>query len=240
MDELPQENPYAAPRGATAAGAGVASYQYKPLFGRLLAVSICLGTFGAFSIFAIATGVGVGSSGQSVLEGWNEGMNEPAAPLTSAELVEMGEGLACIASIVAVCFFLPQANRNARALSGFRLRFTPAATVWWFLVPFMNLVRPYQAVNEIWQTSNAGPENPGFLSAAPAWMPLWWGSWIAFNVFSQLTTRLARSASDSADVTKLLERLAGLSAAAFLYWVASGIARAQAKHAEAPALAPRG
>jgi hypothetical protein len=207
---------------------------YRPLFGRVLAVGICLGLFGVFSILAIATGVGAGSSGQSFFET----LNEPDAPLSRSDFLEMGEGLTVLAAAIAVSFFLPQANRNARALTGMSLRFTPASTVWWFLVPFLNLVRPYQAVKEIWQAGAARREEMWFRKPAPASMRVWWGSWIVFNVLSRVTSGLARGGADAARESALLQRIAGLSAAACLLWAVSRIAKAQATQA-APLLAAR-
>lgn len=228
MNRLPPENPYAAPQATIGAPtAAISAYAYKPLFGRALAVWICLGLFGSSAILALVTGVGAGSSGQSLLEGWNA-VDEP---LTRNDVLEGVEGLSVVASAIAVCFFLPQANRNCRALTGRSLRFTPASTVWWFLVPFMNLIRPYQAVKEIWQAGLADREETWFLTSAPAVMRLWWAAWIAFNVLSRVTSRTASHSADVAQVSALLERIAGVAAAACLSWVVSQIVKAQLKQA---------
>jgi hypothetical protein len=231
MNEAPPVNPYAAPQAPVVAETGGGQFQYKPLGGRAVAVAIPLGVYCLFALLAIVMGVGAGSAGLTVSEAWQD-----ESPFTANDLVEFLEGLTTIATIIALCFFLPQANRNSRALSGLSLRFSPASTMWWYFVPFLNLVRPYQAVREIWQASTPGPHNAAwFVLPSPPWLPLWWGTWLVFNVLTRLTEVLARRAGDaaegmsSAEITALLARLTGIVAAACLIWAVRRIAGEQAK-----------
>ena len=112
MSALPPINPYAAPQAPDAPPIGVTQFQYRPLGGRALAVAIPLGLFCLWSLLAIVLGAGVGSAGQSMSEAWQD-----ESPMTSRDLLELGEGLALFATIITLCFFLPQANRNSRALT---------------------------------------------------------------------------------------------------------------------------
>jgi len=230
MSELPPINPYAAPQASFVPAPGGSQFQYRPLAGRALAVAIPLGLFCLFSLLAIVLGAGVGSSGQTMSEVWQD-----ESPMTRNDLLELGEGLAVLATIITLCFFLPQANRNSRALTGESLRFSPASTMWWFFVPFMNLVRPYQAVREIWQASTSGYQEAWFAKAAPGWLRLWWGTWLAFNMLLRLTANMARRAAQaggepsSAEIVGLLGRLAGIVAAACLIVAVTRIASVQAK-----------
>jgi hypothetical protein len=234
MSETPPVNPYAAPQAPTGAAAGeTGQFQYKPLAGRTQAVVISLSLFCLFTLLAIVMGVGVGSSGQSMSEAWAD-----ETPITPSDLLELGEGLSILLSIFTLCLFLPRANRNSRALSGESLRFSPASTVWWFFVPFMNLVRPYQAVKEIWHSSTAGPQEAWFAKPAPGWLLLWWGTWIAFNVLVRLTQSLSRGAGSpdtlsTAEMVALLGRITGTVAAVCLIYIVTRIARTQAKRFEA-------
>src|SRR5262249_26357717 len=53
--------------------------------------------------------------------------------------------------------------------------------VWWFFVPFANLVKPYQAIREI----DIASEPDGGSSGA-SMVGLWWGMWIVSRVFSRI------------------------------------------------------
>jgi len=230
MNELPSVNPYAVPQAPVGGAADAARVQYKPLAGRAVAVMIPMGLFCVFSLLAIVLGVGLGSSAQTLNEAWQD-----ETPVTRSDLLEFGEGLAAVATIITLCFFLPQANRNSRALTGEELRFTPASTIWWFFVPFLNLVRPYQAVREIWRASTARPQEAWFAKPAPPWLRLWWGTWLAFNVLSRITEAVGRRAVrsgeglSSAETVALLARITGIVAAACLIYAVWRIASTQAK-----------
>jgi len=59
---------------------------------------------------------------------------------------------------------------------GVQLRFSPDSAVIWFFVPFMNLVRPYQVMSELWRGSGAAQattRDPSGTRASPL-VALWW------------------------------------------------------------------
>jgi hypothetical protein len=90
-----------------------------------------------------------------------------------------------VVGIALFCVFVYRANVNADALVPSGMEFTPGWAVGWFFVPLANLFKPYQVVSEIYRASV--PEaDPDFWSVAsvPFYLPLWWGSWIAFNLIS--------------------------------------------------------
>jgi hypothetical protein len=86
-------------------------------------------------------------------------------------------------TILPFAAFLVRANKNARATSGIALEYTPASMVWWFAVPLLNLVRPYQAVRAVWEAS--APSADDYLPKAGL-VGVWWGFWISAGVFSRL------------------------------------------------------
>ena len=77
--------------------------------------------------------------------------------------------------------FLVRANKNARALSEAPMQFTPASMVWWFAVPFLSLVRPYQAVKEVWRHSAPPADGVPINSSLIEW---WWIAWLASTLGS--------------------------------------------------------
>jgi hypothetical protein len=78
-------------------------------------------------------------------------------------------------------WFLVRANKNARVLSRRTLHFTPASMVWWFAVPFLNFVRPYQAVRAVWLASSLRRERS---TSNPTILLSWWALWVASTLLN--------------------------------------------------------
>ena len=64
------------------------------------------------------------------------------------------------------------------------LRFTPGWAVGWWFVPFANLVKPFQAMRELWKASG-GEENWGH---ARTWSLIgwWWAAWLTAGVLGRI------------------------------------------------------
>jgi hypothetical protein len=75
-----------------------------------------------------------------------------------------------------------QANLVAARVIG--LRFTPGWAVGWWFVPFANLVKPFQAMRELWKASG-GEENWGH---ARTWSLIgwWWAAWLTAGVLGRI------------------------------------------------------
>ena len=83
-------------------------------------------------------------------------------------------------------------NRNLRALGFDLLEFTPGATVWWWFVPFANLVRPYQIMRELLLGSVAASRGEtGLIGASSSRaVGLWWTFYLLGNLVETLATQL--------------------------------------------------
>ncbi len=116
-----------------------------------------------------------------------------------AELYEALTGLVALfflstwlLSAVTFLSWLHRAVKNLSALGARKLRFTPRWAVGWFFVPVMDLIRPYEAVTELWHASDpAIPSYEPASRAAPAPVRWWWSLFI----LSALTGRLANQLS---------------------------------------------
>jgi hypothetical protein len=89
--------------------------------------------------------------------------------------------------------WIHRANLNCRGFGAENMTFTPGWAVGWYFIPIMNLVRPYQAMKEIWQVS----QNPRAWQTALG-SPLlgwWWGLWIANSVLGQAVFRATMNAT---------------------------------------------
>ncbi|MGH9948077.1 MAG: DUF4328 domain-containing protein, partial [Pyrinomonadaceae bacterium] len=72
-----------------------------------------------------------------------------------------------------------KAYRNLTPLRAYHQEFSPGWAVGWWFIPFLNLVRPYQVVREIYNESDPDyEEDMGFLSVtgqgAPPFVSIWW------------------------------------------------------------------
>jgi hypothetical protein len=99
-----------------------------------------------------------------------------------------------VITVVFYCLWISQANKNARALGAQGMEFTPGWAVGWWFVPIANLVKPYQAVSEVYKASD--PEaKPGSwqFGDMPSLFGLWWAAWIIGNILSNIETRMVFS-----------------------------------------------
>ncbi|HRJ88637.1 MAG: DUF4328 domain-containing protein [Blastocatellia bacterium] len=100
-----------------------------------------------------------------------------------------------VATVVLFLVWMYRAHKNLEFLRPTDLRFTPGWAVGWWFIPFANLVKPFQAMREIWCESDPEvADEPAFLSAslhsAPAFMGFWWAFWITSNIASNVTGNL--------------------------------------------------
>jgi hypothetical protein len=112
------------------------------------------------------------------------------------QIIGIVQLLAFIVTGVAFLMWIYRANLNVRGFGAGEMKFTPGWSVGYYFIPFVNLVRPYQAMKEIWKCS-ANPGNwrmqPG--SALLGW---WWALWLISGFLGQISFRLSL-AVDSPD-----------------------------------------
>lgn len=101
-----------------------------------------------------------------------------------------GARLAClVVTAIAFLAWLYQARVNVRALGARRLRYERSWTLLGFLVPVLNVFRPYQVMREIWQASDPEVENAFAWKTAPV-PPLlrcWWALFVGWAALLTLT-----------------------------------------------------
>ena len=147
-------------------------YEFKDLT-RLTQVASVL--VAAYAVFAVL------GSGAVVIQGPTvEGQ------FRSAEILQSIEFLVLIACVFVVGRWIYRASVNAHAL-GAEMTFTPGWAVGWYFVPFANLVKPFQAMREIWQASHES--SGGYEERVPI-LGVWWGLWITTNILSNVAWRL--------------------------------------------------
>lgn len=117
--------------------------------------------------------------------------------LTPADLLAALTGLVILISLVlSAVFFSMWTHRvvaNAHAFGGRFNTISPGWAVGWYFIPFANLVKPYHALKEAWQTTFDEEKVPSLL-------PAWWGFWIVSNIMGNISLRLTMNGMEEAAV----------------------------------------
>jgi len=113
--------------------------------------------------------------------------------------------------------WLRRARDNAEILGARDLKYSRGWVTGGWFVPFLNLVRPYQVVKDIWSGSAAldpsGTAHPATVIEA------WWAFWLLMNFVANAAARLTRATDDTAQL------LVGawLSVASDVLWVLAAL-----------------
>ncbi|QDS93743.1 hypothetical protein FF011L_25160 [Roseimaritima multifibrata] len=102
-----------------------------------------------------------------------------------------------LSNIIAIPMWMYRANANVRALGTQGVTYTPGWTAGYWFIPFLNLIRPFQAMKEIYQASAADPtattHDAWKLPDAPSYIGIWWGTWIIGNILARVESRMVDS-----------------------------------------------
>lgn len=169
------------------------SYHYKPLKTLALLAIAGLAMAGVLDLLSALQGVALWISPEMALD-LDEG-GQTSVWLLLYGLIALFKIPILLATIVLFLCWLYRAHANLEHLRPTHLEFTPGWAVGWWFIPFLNLVRPYQVVREVWWESNPEvPEEQPFLSAslhsAPTYVGLWWAAWIISNIFDNISSRI--------------------------------------------------
>lgn len=85
-----------------------------------------------------------------------------------------------VTTIATFALWIYRANANVRQLGARGMKFTPGWSVGWYFIPFFNLVRPYQAMKEIWCASKT-PDDWNSVARGSI-LPWWWGLFLAHSI----------------------------------------------------------
>lgn len=102
--------------------------------------------------------------------------------------------------ITAVLFlmWLHRAYRNLHALGARPLETTPGWAVGYFFIPFVNLVKPFHVVRELWNKSDPQAQSHegfgNFPQGTPALIGWWWAFWVIANISARVADRIVGNA----------------------------------------------
>jgi hypothetical protein len=129
------------------------------------------------------------------------------------QMIAWGYFIVFLATSIPFLRWIHRANLNCRGFGARDMTFTPGWSAGSFFVPFLNLVRPNQAMKEIWQASN-NPFNWKGQPGSPI-LGWWWGLWLASGLIGQVSLQFTKHAEtiDELKATTLIaigENLVGI------------------------------
>ncbi len=123
-----------------------------------------------------------------------DAVNGPEPSVGSALVVAAAGGALVLATLSAMLSFLiwiHRAAKNLRGLGRHGMRFSPGWCVGWFFIPLAHLVKPFQAMQEIWRASDPDATD-GYWQHAPTppLMAFWWITWLLGGMFGNVSARI--------------------------------------------------
>jgi hypothetical protein len=97
--------------------------------------------------------------------------------------------------IVTMVFFgcwIVSAHKTVRSLGAEGMTISPGWAVGYYFIPFINLVRPYTAMKELWMAS-VDPQHASS-QTVPSFLSGWWALWIINGVVGQIIFRMSKNA----------------------------------------------
>ncbi len=135
-------------------------------------------------------------------------------------LLSLGAFVVQVVCTIVFLIWLHHASVNARALGTNGLRISPGWAVGWWFVPFANLVKPFQAVNDLWRSADAlayPTADPDAWPShrTPALLVLWWTCWLAGNSLGTAAARVSFHATTHGEMLVA----EWIDAASDLFWI---------------------
>lgn len=151
---------------------------------------IVIALFGAFvllDLMLIAALAGILGALQPGEAGAAQLLTAPAT-VRRLELLSNLQIIAYLVTSLCFLFWIHRAYQNLEAVDARYLDYSPSWAVGAFFVPFLNLVRPYQIVSEIWLKSEPDQTRLESFATQPSFplIKVWWLAFIAGNVLGRV------------------------------------------------------
>jgi len=178
-----------------------------------------------------------------------EGVSEAEAAANDARqgLIGILQVIAYLGTAVAFLTWFHGVHKNLPTLGGRDMKYTPGWAVGGFFVPFLNLVRPFQVMREVWHGSDpsgierdVGSSGPSIRNqlGAPALVGWWWALFLISGFLGQIIFRMSFSEDQTLGQIEAVSRLMVISdildlpSAILAISLVSRITRWQAQRAE--------
>src|ERR671914_512028 len=164
---------------------------YESMRGRERAVVVALLTLIVVDVVAVVFSIVELAMLDRLIAGEPVSDSEIDASNTRASAIGLIQTALLIAVAVFFIRWLRLAYRNADVVAPGVRRYKHGWAIGAWFVPFLNLWRPKQIVNDVWRAGD--PAGAPHAAPLPAWLNLWWAGWVITNVLAQVAGRLALS-----------------------------------------------
>jgi hypothetical protein len=153
----------------------------------LLVAGIVLDLIAVASSFSQIELVNKVMVGQTITEA------EAAANDSRVQTIGILQVLVFLTTAVIFLMWIHRAYRNLPALGACNLKYSPGWAVGGFFVPFLNLVRPFQVVREIWKDSdpNLTDDSSWQSTSTSPLIGWWWAFFLISGLAGNVTLRMA-------------------------------------------------
>lgn len=132
--------------------------------------------------------------------GTNWTMAEVESNDTRVAVIAYIDMLVLLSGSIAFLAWLYRARANLPALGITNARWGPGWAVGWWFIPFMNLVRPFQLVKEVWKASDREARPDSWRSIpTPAFLGWWWALFLISSFAGNVAGRLTLRGPDTID-----------------------------------------
>jgi len=198
-----------------------------------LIVTVLLAIGMAIDLIATVSGLSQAALISSVAAGRAITDDEAMANDARQMLIGIIQLMMFVATAICFLIWIHRAHKNLPALGVAHLEYSPVWAVGGFFVPFLNLVRPFQVVREIWKASDPDvdfsiPHSWQYAASTPV-IGFWWAAWLIGSIVGQIAFRLSLRQNTSIDdmmaITYLTiaSDLIGIIAGAFAIVIVRGI-----------------
>jgi hypothetical protein len=178
------------------------SYLYRPLdrLGQLTTLFLALAGLGG-ALVALAMVYQLVFLGRVQTGGFDVDVDIEQAADFNDQIVLVASIIHLFLFFVSGAFFLfwvYRAAANIHAFNPSAMSITPGWAVGWNFVPIASLWKPYQAVKQIWQSS----QNISYPDSirVPERFGWWWGFWLATNFVGGVADRTMESGIENEDI----------------------------------------
>ncbi len=144
------------------------------------------------------------------------------------------EGLLRILSIVFFLIWEYRSFNNLSALKARNLEFSPGWSVGWWFIPFANLVKPFQAIRELWNESDPDFDEEAVFHYAGGGTPevvgFWWATFLISGIINNISNKMTDSAGNISDYFPVVMIVAGIfqmAAAILIIYIVKGVTKRQ-------------
>ena len=170
---------------------------YEPQRGRASAVVVLLWVGIGFNALSVVSNWFLSSILDAMARGESMGLSDSMLAIGASVISLLGV-LTFLGTAIAVCIWLHGAVKRQHFLDESYVAVTPAAAVWSFFIPFVNLARPYTVVRDLLNASRyhvplAADENPWKPEGAARFVGAWWACWLIGNISGQISWQVSGS-----------------------------------------------